>query len=199
MPFVHAKPRRRPRLYVTLLIGGPPGKRARRELGWLMANTFLGPCPAGHRLAYLYGKGLVASLDAIAYVPAEGSRSRRGSKSHYAKITEDKVVDIRRRVHAGEKVAAVAAEYELTPRMIYNIVTGRSWAHVDAGVPLRGKVERKRPVYAKLTEELVRKIKARLAAGESPRSIREWVSETVPIGLQTIYNIEKGVAWRHVK
>lgn len=54
----------------------------------------------------------------------------RGERASHAKLTEDKVREIRRRAATGESSSGLAAEFGVDPSMIWLINTRRSWRHV---------------------------------------------------------------------
>lgn len=55
----------------------------------------------------------------------------RGARHLSARLTEADVRDIRSRVAAGEPQAAVSRAYGVTPQAIHNIVTRKTWRHVE--------------------------------------------------------------------
>jgi len=54
----------------------------------------------------------------------------RGESHGSAKLTEEKVVEIRRRHSEGEAVKALAAEFGVNPSTVSNIVARRIWKHI---------------------------------------------------------------------
>jgi hypothetical protein len=62
--------------------------------------------------------------------PHGGANHCRGSASHLAKLTEEQVIQIRRRYQAGERPRFLSAEFGVGTQMIWNIGTGRWWKHV---------------------------------------------------------------------
>lgn len=55
---------------------------------------------------------------------------RRGSKSARATISESQVLEIKRRLAAGDKGVSLAAEYGVSKSIISHIATGRAWGHI---------------------------------------------------------------------
>jgi hypothetical protein len=53
-----------------------------------------------------------------------------GSRHGCAKLDEQKVAEIKRRIQAGESQKTLAAEYGVTPGAINHIAKGRQWRHV---------------------------------------------------------------------
>jgi hypothetical protein len=63
----------------------------------------------------------------------------KGSEKSNAILTEQLVLDIRRRVSAGEGQKALAQEYGLAAGSLHHVVHGRSWTLVGGVVPRRPK------------------------------------------------------------
>jgi hypothetical protein len=57
-------------------------------------------------------------------------RQQRGSANGTAKLTEEKVVEIRRLIAAGKPQTHIARQYGVTPGNVCSIHHGRSWGHV---------------------------------------------------------------------
>jgi hypothetical protein len=57
-------------------------------------------------------------------------RVRRGEKHHWARITADDVVQIRRRIGSGETQAAIAREYGLHQTGVRKIALRLTWKHI---------------------------------------------------------------------
>lgn len=53
-----------------------------------------------------------------------------GSANGFAKLNESQVLEIRRRVAAGERIPTLAAEYGITRNNIYYIRDRKAWAHL---------------------------------------------------------------------
>jgi len=68
-------------------------------------------------------KAIIASSSAI---------GKAGSANHKAKLTEDQVAQIKRRLIAGEKGRALAAEFGVAESIVSQIKSGKRWRHVDA-------------------------------------------------------------------
>lgn len=65
----------------------------------------------------------------------EHGRTQRGSRHHGARLTELAVVDIVRRVEAGERRSALAREYRVAPSQITAVMRGTTWSHVTGRQP----------------------------------------------------------------
>lgn len=57
-------------------------------------------------------------------------RSLLGEKSNRGKLTETDVIDIKKRLSAGESGYKIANLYDVKPESIYAIKYGKSWSHV---------------------------------------------------------------------
>lgn len=57
-------------------------------------------------------------------------RVLRGERSPAAKLSDEQVRMIRRRVSDGEPVSRIAADLPITPRSVRRIASGERWAHV---------------------------------------------------------------------
>jgi hypothetical protein len=57
-------------------------------------------------------------------------RIQRGEWHHNSKLTEEMVIEIRRRAAAGERQCDIATGYRVTRSLICNIVNRRGWRHV---------------------------------------------------------------------
>ena len=53
-----------------------------------------------------------------------------GERHVRAKVTEDDVIEIRRRRNAGETLTSIAVDYEVNMTAIHKIATGFHWKHV---------------------------------------------------------------------
>lgn len=61
-----------------------------------------------------------------------GGTTDKGEANHSAKLTDAKVVEIRRRLAAGDLPVPLGAEFGVTAGAIRHIRDGRSWTHVTA-------------------------------------------------------------------
>ena len=60
----------------------------------------------------------------------ERDRFQQGERHYKAKLTEELVISVRRRVAQGEKQNAIAAELGLSKNTISKAVSGKTWRHV---------------------------------------------------------------------
>jgi 5-methylcytosine-specific restriction endonuclease McrA len=63
---------------------------------------------------------------------AEGSRRAvRGTANWHAKLTEEDVVEVRKRIAAGETLTSIARLFKIDRRSVGDILHGRSWQWLD--------------------------------------------------------------------
>lgn len=62
----------------------------------------------------------------------ERNRTPRGERSGSAKLKESQVIEIRRRLSAGEPKKAVAAEFGIHLHYVYRISAGEVWKNIAA-------------------------------------------------------------------
>lgn len=139
-----------------------------------------------HRLRQDYG--LEAPTERHENTGLQGSP---GSFVTRAKLTEEQVVEIMRRITSGESYATLASEYGVTTDAISQINRGKTWKHIhweDYGLSLR------QPNRG-LTKEQIIEIKWRLASGESTKSI----GEAFDIPAHRVRQIRSGKAYSDIE
>lgn len=94
--------------------------------------------------------------------PARGERHAR------ARLTEEDVVEIRRRHQTGELARDIAADYNLSVTYISKVAHGGRWANVAPPENMR-----KRSGNMRLSDDAVRAIRRRRAAGEPLRVLAD--------------------------
>lgn len=115
-----------------------------------------------------------------------------GEKHASARLTEDQVQEILRRLVAGDKQAAIAADFGVSRSHVSHIRRGRSWTHLG-GAPAQER-QGSRRASAKLTEADIPVIVERIEAGESVSD----VARSYGVGKTTIADIWHGRRWKHV-
>lgn len=100
-----------------------------------------------------------------------------------SKLSEDDVVRIREASAAGAPQRALAAQFDVSPQMIANVVSGR--AHADPPGPVSSDGA---PRRAALSDEEIEEILARSAAGES----RAALAEAFGISVWTVDSVRRG-------
>ena len=116
----------------------------------------------------------------------------KGQEHSQAKLTEDQVREILRRLAAGERQQDLAEAFGVTPSNVSHIKRGVSWAHLG-GAQAPQRLGSQRP-SAKLTERDVPVILRRVENGESMSA----VARAFGVGRTTISDIWHGRRWAHV-
>lgn len=113
------------------------------------------------------------------------------------KITEDDVKAIREQYAAGGSTyVTLSQEYGITPAAVGHIVSGRSWKHVEAAGMPSSRVRRGAAQWnAVMTEEKVREIRARYAAGGV---YQHDLGDEFGVSKQAIAKIVNRDNWKHV-
>ncbi len=117
-----------------------------------------------------------------------------GSKHPQAKLTEERVLEIRRRLATGERKSMIARDFGVHINTIDRIRAGTTWRTVlDGPIPSR-PVRGSRHHAAKLTEADVLTIRRRLSQGERGLDLaKEYGVEN-----STIWRIKVRRVWRHI-
>jgi hypothetical protein len=101
------------------------GRRVRKVLRWVYEHVH-GPLPRGVDVDHLCRVRACVRVDHGEAV-THAENMRRGAS---AKLTAEKVREIRRRRGAGERTSRLAAEFGVAPPTISNIVARRIWTNV---------------------------------------------------------------------
>ena len=122
---------------------------------------------------------------------AKRAAATRGDRSHRALFTNDEVIHIKSRLLMGARGVDITKELGVTKSCISSMRTGYSWAGIGPALP---PVKRGGSLHgrAKLTEDAVRDIKARLQAKETVAKIA--VDHCV--GATTVQDIKQNRTWR---
>lgn len=119
----------------------------------------------------------------------ERGRSCRGEDSHFAKLTEQDVIDIRRSELGS---VALAAKYGVQKHVIFSARSGRSWAHVDEPADPTPRIRKGEQVNtAKLSEDDVRAIR-------SAKGTQKEIAANFNIDPSTVSLIQRKKRWAHV-
>lgn len=118
------------------------GRRRVAYVHRLVAFAFHGMPPAGHVCNHISGNKLDCRPLNLEWVtPAANSRHARdlgllrpnplrGEQSPSAKLTADRVREMRAQRQAGKTFAALAQDYGVTPQAVQQAVARRTWRHV---------------------------------------------------------------------
>jgi hypothetical protein len=106
----------------------------------LVCAAFHGPCPTPeHQVCHNDGTRDNNREDNLRWGTATDNnrdtsihgRSMRGEKCHRARLTDEIVRDIRRRVSAGERQSELARAYGIRDSHVSRIVARKQWGHVE--------------------------------------------------------------------
>lgn len=120
----------------------------------------------------------------------EAGRSVAGEKQVMAKLNNEKVVAIRRRIGSGETLMALAVEYGVTHQVIKKAATGQTWRHIPGEVKPQS-IRLGKGAAQILTAEDAKAIRRDLDGGCSKKAI----SASYGISLSTVYAISAGRIW----
>ena len=123
------------------------------------------------------------------------SERHRGSKNPIAKLSEEKVVEYRRRMAEGESGNSLAKEAGISRCTMNKVKLGETWKHVPLieNIP-QGARKGSQHGMAKLSVEKVREVKRRILAGDSKNAI----SRELSINYSTVKDISYG-AWADIE
>lgn len=124
--------------YVQVSLAGDGGDRRLVRVHVLVAETFIGPRPAGMQIAHADGNPTNNAIGNLRYATAGENnrdkiahgRSLRGAAHNMARLAAEQVLEIRRRAAAGEHVPSLAVEFNISRRHAYQIVERVRWAHL---------------------------------------------------------------------
>lgn len=114
------------------------GLGAKYRVHSLVALAFLGPRPTGMQVRHIDGDRNNPKLDNLGYCTQKENEAdklvhgtrRRGSMCSNAKLHENDIPEIRRRISEGHKIKDIALDYGVLAQRITDIRRGRTWRHV---------------------------------------------------------------------
>jgi DNA-binding XRE family transcriptional regulator len=103
----------------------------------LVLRAFVGERPEGYEIRFINGNKRDCRLENLSYVPRSENR-RRGEAHPNSGLTAAQVAEIRRRYSEdGAMQQKLANEFGVGRRTIRQIVSGKTWKHVDGPIGLR--------------------------------------------------------------
>lgn len=186
--------------YVEVTLSGR-GVRLKRKAHHLVLEAFVGPRPAGMECLHINDVKTDNHLGNLRWgthrenledIETNGRRLR-GKNCTQAVLTEEMVLDGRRRYAGGESFTVIANALGCKRDTLTAAVTGRSWLHLPEAVASRGSTDN-RGAPSLLNEASVREIRAMRAAGTSYRDIAE------KFGIRVHYakRVARGEMWSWV-
>lgn len=149
----------------------------------LVLEAFVSPCPEGSEACHGPGGKLDARLENLSW----GTRAKnvgpdrlrdgqdnRGERHGMAKLTQEQVLDIRRRAAAGETQQSIADRHGISFQNVSLVALGKTWSYPGAAPLPEGQDRRRRGAAnprAKLSGADVREIRRRYANGETQKSL----------------------------
>lgn len=192
--------------YVHISLTGNDGKNIRRQVHRLVAEAFLETPPSSkNHVNHKDGVHSNNQIENLEWMSPEENQLHavnselyggRGETHGRAKLTEEQVLDIRRRYTGayGEQTA-LGKEFGVTPNLISKIVSGEIWTHLDDCPEEPPRVARGVPHGAKLTEEQVVEIREKYKGkyGEQVALAREY---GVPVSV--VRKVVWGKSWKNL-
>ncbi len=122
-------------------------------------------------------------------------RQAKGQRNGHAKLTPEKIEEIRRKRQEGKPIAEVALEYGVSKATVSNVTKGTRWQHLNlAPLSLPSGPRGESHGQSKLNPQQVREIRHRGANGETYASIARAFS----ISAETASRIVKRIIWKSV-
>lgn len=146
------------------------GRTIRRRVHRLIALAFHGPCPPGMQVRHLNGVPDDNRPGNLRYgTAAENKQDQAVHGRSGRSLTADLVREIRVRhaADARQTCNVLATAYGVSARTISQVLTGRTWAHIEGAARLGQRPQKTAKAWAKLTEQQVRAIRVRYVQGEN--------------------------------
>ncbi len=126
--------------HIVELQNGP--KKKRHTVHSLVALAFIGPRPDGLQINHIDGCKANNKPENLEYISGSenqkhafrtGLASLKGERHTQAKLTNEAIVDIRKRAASGETQKSIADNYGVSQSAISYIVRGKRWPHIASG------------------------------------------------------------------
>lgn len=118
-----------------------------------------------------------------------------------SKLSDEKVLDIRRHLARGMTAQSLARKYKVAPQSIDAIAAGLAWGWLTSEDELQDAIDSARDrrgaahPRAKLNETIVRQIR-QLGATRMPRVA---IADKFGVGLPCVESVLYGRTWKHVR
>ena len=116
-----------------------------------------------------------------------------GERVTQAKLTREQVAEIRARCESGESQTKLGKEYGVSQTAISKIVRNVRWSCVDTR-PVVDRFKGAGRYNAKLTDDIVRDIRSRVASGEKQNDL----AAKYGVHKQTLSSVVRRETWKHV-
>jgi len=176
-------------LMVTL---SDKGKTYNRYVHRMVCETYHGPCPEGKECRHLDGSrdnncasNLMWATEKENNADKKVHGTNNNGEAHgNAVLTDDIVLEARRRYASGDDIAKIARAFAVSPKTLRNAISGKRWGHL----PNAQEIKRTRKLIDVATLD---RVKEMLARGD--KSHRQ-IGEDVGLSKNTIYGI-----WRRIR
>lgn len=186
------------------------GRKTTSAVHVLVCEAFHGPRPDSMVARHSNGDKLDNRPENVVWgTPAQNYADRdahgataRGERQHLAKLTDEKVLQIRRLLAAGgQTLQEIGDQFGVEGATVGQIAHRRTWTHVpdehpgwvyraEHGKDAKGESNGN----SRLTGQKVREIRARLDAGVSQRKI----AKEFGISQGLVWKIKVGATWAHI-
>lgn len=107
----------------------------------LVAGAFIGACPPGYVVNHKDGDPANNAPSNLEYVTQSQNvrhafetlgrqPPHRGESTHFAKLTDNDVIQIRRRRVEGQTYKQIAKDFNTKPANVWHICVGHTWKHL---------------------------------------------------------------------
>lgn len=198
--------------YLRVTFYADDGIKCTGSVHVLVCEAFHGPRPDGMVARHRNGNKLDNRPENVVWgTPAENYEDRdahgataRGERQHLAKLTDEKVVEIRRLLVAEEQsLEKIGERFGVTGAAISAIAHRKTWTHVpdefpewtyraEHGTNRRGEGNGN----SRLSEGQVIEIKRLLAEGKMSQ---QKIADRFGVSKPLIYRINRGLVWAHIQ
>jgi len=114
-----------------------------RKIHRLVLEYYIGLCPEGMQCRHLNDKKNDYRIENLRWGTASENQQdsirngthyvgdRRGTRTRNAKLTDEKILDIRKLRKQGLSFAEIARKFNVNGQTISNIEHGRTWSHIE--------------------------------------------------------------------